>query len=458
MQAPEENLIANSSRPGSQRKAWLITSIVIGIALVISAFVWFAISSKTTSVSEKTEGDEQSAPSDKVDIESGSAGIQITSVTSAPPIATIKATGVVEANDQQMQQISALASGRVSSVNVSLGDAVRPGMLLIRIESPQVAEMHGKLHEAETKLKLARATVERVKQAANRVFILKAKASFDEAESTLKRTKQLYAEGLTAGKDMVAAQSEFDRAKAEYNFQKDISLNKEVAEAVANLHTSETESEHIRDALKALDAQMGKDGEGTEHDISVLELRSPITGTVIDRMVNPGAGVEAGKPLLTIANTSTLWVIANVPEKDMTSIHLEMPATVQLEGRMIPGTVSYIDPRLNEDTRTSRVRIVIQNSNNRIQTGSFAQIEFRSTPPQGVVYVPTAAVQSMDGHDVVFVKESDGVFRARKVRTRPEIEGIVPVESGLSVDEKVAADGSFVLKSKMLKSQLGDDD
>jgi len=308
-------------------------------------------------------------------------------------------------------------------------------------------------------LNLARATLSRVKQAANRVAILKAKASLDEAIATLKRVEQLVAEGLSARKDLVSAQSEFERATAEFNFQKNISLNKEVAEAEANVKTTETETEHIRDSLAALDAELSEGDERSEHNISGLTLKAPISGAVIERLVNPGAGVEAGKPLLTIANTDKLWVIANVPEIAMSNVSLGMSAKVTVNNRTIMGKVSFIDPRLNEDTRTSRVRVIIENSSKPpIQTGSFAQVEFnRQAPRIGAVYVPVAAVQTVRGQRIVFVQQNQKQFKVRDVTVGEEVAGFTPILSGLKVGEVVSADGSFILKSKLMKSELGDD-
>lgn len=318
--------------------------------------------------------------------------------------------------------------------------------------------MHGKLHEAETKLELARITLIRAKQAASKVAILKAKASLDEAQSTLKRTNQLVSEGLSAGKDLVAAKSDFERAQAEYNFQKDISFNRDVADATAALKTAETEEAHIRESLQALNAQLPSQAEGSEHDISSLILRAPISGVIIDRSINPGTGIEAGKPLMTIADTSTLWVIANVPESEMRYVRLGMPARVSLDNRVITGNVSFIDPRLNEDTRTSRVRVVINNFDGKIQAGSFVQVALMRPVDQTVFYVPSTAVQQVDGSPVVFVQNKTGLFSVRKVEAGDETQGQVPIKQGLSVGEKIAVEGSFVLKSKLLKGQLGDED
>ena len=107
------------------------------------------------------------------------AGIETIPVTKRAAIALVRVTGTVEANQQQMQQVTPLVSGRVESVRAALGDRVRKGVALAVISSPQVAEKHGKLHEAETRLALA--------------------------EATLRRTRRLIELGAGAGKDLTAA-------------------------------------------------------------------------------------------------------------------------------------------------------------------------------------------------------------------------------------------------------------
>lgn len=456
MQAPEdiESTVGTKTQKNNAR-GWLVTAIVIAVAGVICLALWFGLSKRSPSEPAK---EEQESKTNSVDVGSAATAVRVITVGSQAPSSIFTVAGTVEPNQQQLQQVTPLVAGRVENIYVALGDYVKAGSLLLRIDSPQVAEQHGKLHEAETRLKLAKINLDRVQQAANRVSVLKAKATLDEAEATLKRTKQLVSEGLTARKDLVAAQSEYERAKADYNFQKDISLNREVTEAKAELQTAQTETEHIRDGLKALDAHLGGE-EGIEHEISKIELRAPISGTVIERFVNPGAGFEQGKPLLTIANTTILWVIANVPETQMATVKIGSPATVKLGSKEVPGRVSYIDPRLNEDTRTSRVRIEISNPSNRIQVGSFAQVEFRApSTVDSTVFVPTASVQTVEGKPVVFVKESNGKFIVRNIQIGAPSSGMVPVLTGLRNGEQIAADGSFVLKSKLLKDQFGDDD
>jgi cobalt-zinc-cadmium efflux system membrane fusion protein len=97
-------------------------------------------------------------------------------VTERPAVALLHSTGTVEANQQQSQQATPLVGGRIERVNVSLGDRVRAGAVLAVIASPQIAQMHGKLHEAETQQSLAERNLERVLRAENRVAVLSSKA------------------------------------------------------------------------------------------------------------------------------------------------------------------------------------------------------------------------------------------------------------------------------------------
>jgi multidrug efflux pump subunit AcrA (membrane-fusion protein) len=119
------------------------------------------------------------------------AKLEFGAIASRPAGGQLRVAGSVEINQQQMQQATPLVSGRVERVYVALGDRVRAGQPLGLISSPQIAQMHGKLHEAETKLGLAERELERVLKAENRVEVLKARARLDQAEAALKRTSRL---------------------------------------------------------------------------------------------------------------------------------------------------------------------------------------------------------------------------------------------------------------------------
>ncbi len=394
------------------------------------------------------------------------AHIEIEGVTERPAVALLQSTGTIEINQQQSQQATPLVGGRVERVNVSLGDRVRAGAVLAVISSPQIAQMHGKLHEAETQRALAERNLERVLRAENRVAVLSAKARLDEAEATLRRVRRLVELGAGAGKDLIAAETAQRTAKAEYEFQSNISLSREVQEARAAVETARVDVSHIRDEMRALGAPVPEGEQHNHHkDTSLVAVRAPVSGMVTERLVNAGAGVESGRPLFTIGNLSTVWVIANVPEAQIAQVHVGTPVEITattLGDTRSSGRVAYIDPQLNEDTRTARVRIEMPNPGERLKTGMFVQVGFQSgTPAEGhELVIRSEALQRIGERTVVFVprEPEPGTFAVREVQVGAESGGYTRVIAGLELGQKVVTKGSFTLKTQMMKGELGDHD
>lgn len=462
--------LSKSSIPFLKDRRWVIIAIVAAVAIVgiVAALMIFRGRSvephNETAAAAKT-ADEKNSPSE-VQLTAAAlqaAGVEMEAVTQRPAVARLKVTGTVETNAQQTQSVTPLVSGRVDRVNVSQGDRVNVGAVLATISSPEVAEMHGKLLEAETQLKLAERNLARVQRAENRAAVLQAKAKLDEAEATLKRTKKLIELGVGAGKDLISAQTTYDGAKAEYEFQSNISLNREVAQAQAEVETARVDVEHQRRSLTALGDPAAQGGQtDPNHNISLVVVRSPVAGTVTERLVNSGAGVQAGTALFTIANISNVWVIANVPETQVASLRVGTPAEIRsaaFGNETHTGRVNYIDPRLNEETRTARVRVELPNPGERLKAGMFVEVGFQASTNSATgeeLVVPSAAVQRIDERSVVFIpKEGEtGVFLVRDVELGGEVEGYHRVLSGLKLGERVITKGSFTLKTQLLKSAL----
>lgn len=465
LECKEHHTVSIKTPQAKERKFSPALSWIIAFALILSAVLitfqsWAALEAR-----RNNKPDFQTTQSDNTSVQLTAAAsslnpIRMIKVDRQIPSRIFVVPGSIEANHKHIQQITPLVTGRVKDVFVSTGQQIKKGDLLVVIESPQVAELHGKLHEANSRVELAKSELYRVKEAANQVNILKAKAALDEAEATLKRNRLLVAEGLVPGKDLIAAESTWRQAQAEYEFQKNISLNSEIAKAQSELNTQSTEVDHLRDGLKSLDANVESKLEEQNHDISRIELRAPISGLVLERSVNPGSGVDVGKPLLTLADTSAVWAIANVPEKQVSDVHKGMPVTVSLDGRTFTGEVNYIDPRINEDTRTARVRIKIKNYSTSLPIGSFVDVEFKTqdVDPKAVVYVPESAVQDLDGRKTVFIKTGSGKFRIRTVHVGPTCSNMIPIYKGLAAGQEIVADGSFVLKSTVQKEKFGGDE
>lgn len=444
---------------------------IFAIVSVVALVLWSRRASpRSAEVTINTPGQEDEHVGQEVKLSPealAAVGIEVEGVTQRPAVALITVTGTVETNQQQTQQATPLVSGRVERVNVVLGDRVRAGSVLAIISSPEVAEMHGKLREAETRLRLAERTLQRVQRAENRVAVIQAKAKLDEAEATLRRTRRLIELGAGAGKDLVAAEAAHKSAKAEYDYQNNISVNREVQQAQAEVETARVDVAHLRQSLVTLgDPVAGTGRDEHRADISLVTLRSPVSGMVVERQVNVGAGIQAGAPLFTIANISTVWVIANVPEAQVGSVRMGTPAEVRstaLGNDAMAGRVNYIDPRLNEETRTARVRIEIPNRDERLKTGMFVQVGFQAGAGMAggeELMVRSEAVQRIGDRSVVFIPKEDepGAFEVRDVEVGGETEGYQRVISGLKLDEKVVTKGSFTLKTQMMKGEMGEHD
>lgn len=464
----EKDAFNQKPTSGGRNRHLLIVGAVAVVALLVVLVAFLLLRGRTAPPPTKAEASEESTTPNEVKLTPEAlkaSGIEKEGVTQRPAVALLKVTGTVETNPQQTQSVTALVSGRVQRVAVVIGDRVRAGSIVAVVSSPEVAEMHGKLREAETRLQLAERNLARLQRAENRVGVIQARAKLDEAEANLKRTKRLIELGVGAGKDLVAAEANYKTAKAEYDFQSNISLNREVQQAQAEMETARVDAGHIRQSLVTLDAHLSEgQRDKPNENISLVNIRAPVSGTVTERLVNAGAGIQPGTPLFTIANISTVWVIANVPESQVGSLHVGTPAELRSAAVSggIAGHVNYIDPKLNEETRTARVRVEIANPGERLKAGMFVEVGFQTNTGASAgeeLMVPATAVQRIGDRSVVFIPKEgeEGTFEARDVELGGEVDGYHRVLSGLKLGERVVTKGSFTLKTQLMKSGLGEE-
>ena len=418
---------------------------------------------------EHAEGGEEHG--EEVELEPATlaaAGIELEGVTSRPAVARLLTTGTIENNPQNTQSVTPLVGGRVEQVNVRVGDSVSRGQVLAVVASPQIAQMHGKLHEAETALGIAERNYERVRRTENQVAVLAAKARLDEAEATLKRTRRLIELGAGAGKDLTAAETSYRTAKAEFDFQSNISLNREIGEARAAVETARVDVKHIRDEMRALGVRLDGHDDDDNHsqNTALVPVVAPAAGMVTERPINPGAGIEAGTTLFVLSNLSSVYAVASVPEAQMPLIRIGTGAEIHspaLGENAINARVTYIDPNLNEDTRTGRVRLEVANPGNRLRAGMFVEIGFNTGTNAATgeeLVVPSAAIQRIAETNVVFVPVDGepGTFKAETIEIGAETNGYTRIVGGLELGERVVTKGSFALKTAMQKGELGDHD
>ena len=294
--------------------------------------------------------------------------------------------------------------------------------------------------------------------------VLQSKARLDQADSTLKRTKRLIELGAGAGKDLISAETNYKTAKADYDFQSTIALNKEIQEAKADVETSQVDLIHIEDEMRSLGVSYSRN-QPDDHtkDTSLVAVRAPLSGVITERKFNAGAGVEAAMPIFAISNLSTIYVIANVPEASVRRLSIGSVAEIRSESfGTINGRIAYIDPRLDETTRSARVRLEVPNEGGKLRQGMFAEVGFQtgSGAASGEELVVTSeAIQRMGEKTIVFIPRENeaGVFDVREVESGGEIDGYTRIVSGLRIGEKVVTKGSFTLKTQFEKAAAGEE-
>ena len=467
-----EGEIAESDSSASKPKkmlAWIVTAAIIGL-IAILGIAWVvtrksAANVKDTDATKEETKTDEGGKEVKLSPEAlNSAGIETEGVTSRPAIALLDTTGTVENNPQQTQAVSPLISGRVQEVYVSIGDRVTAGQTLATISSTEITEALGKLHEAENRLDIARKNYERVRRTENRVGILQAKAKLDEAEATLKRTKRLIELGAGAGKDLISAETNYKTAKADYDFQRNITLNKEIQEAESEVKTAEIDVKHQRQSLQSIGVNI-RVGDEDVKNIALVPVRAPLSGIVTERTISAGSGVQSGQQMFMLSNISSVWITANVPQQQLGLINIGSIAQVKttaLGDQTINARVTYIDPSINEDTRTAKVRLAVANPGERLRAGMFVEVGFQTGTNSAngeELVVPSDAIQRVGEKNIVFVpKENEaGAFEVREVETGADTNGYTRIKSGLKLGEVVVTKGSFTLKTQLQKGELGEE-
>lgn len=183
-----------------------------------------------------------------------------------------------------------------------------------------------------------------------------------------------------------------------------------------------------------------------------LTLVSPVNGIVIKRMVTQGQRVQAGMPLLEVADLSTVWVEADIYEYELPWVRVGQHATMTLTylpGETFHGRVQYIYPYLQESTRTARVRLAFRNPGLKLKPDMYAQVEIVSPLKQATVVIPSEAVLNTGEKQHVFLALGQGHFAPQEIKVGVRGgDGLVQVLSGLKGGEEVVTSAQFLLDSE----------
>jgi membrane fusion protein, heavy metal efflux system len=316
--------------------------------------------------------------------------------------------GTVAPNEHALAEITTLVRGRVVDVYVDLGQQVKTGDLLAMLYS-------GELGMAQS-------------------AYLKADAKLNVAEKSYARAQMLLAE-------KVIGLAEAQRREGDM-----LAIRAEKREARDRLELYGMSDELIR--------QLDRD-----HKIkSYVPISAPFDGRIIARNLTKGEVVETTSKLFTVADLSEVWVLANIPEKDIPYIrHDAGPAQrVDVQVNAYPnevfvGKVTYVGDVLDTATRTMNLRLELPNPNRALKPEMFATIRVYGEPEPDVLMVPEAAVQRERDRRFVFVQQDARTYLVRDVRVGASNGEVIKVLDGLREGEPVVVKGAFVLKSEMVE-------
>lgn len=316
--------------------------------------------------------------------------LQLATVEASDIERPLTAPGVIEAAAEKLVKIAPPVPGRVVRLHRSLGDTVKAGDPLFTLDSAEVSTA--------------------------RSDNAKAQATVLQARRDFERQKRL--------------------------FDADIAAKKEYETAQLIMASAESDARAASDRL----AQLGTTADA--HSRRDYVLRSPISGRVVEM-----AGAQGGywndinAPIMTVADLSTVWLSANVAERDIGQLMLGQQAHITLNAyphQTIEGRVRYIGELLDPETRSIKVRVAVENRDGRFRPGMFARVAFNG-PKQAALTVPASALLQNGLATRVFVEKAAFSFEPRTVTVGVQMGERIEVLSGLQAGERIVVKEGVLL-------------
>ncbi len=494
----EEKDAVEQGAPKRKQRRLLIAVSALAVVAVVGLAAWYLLSRSNNQAGKPVPAPrsiniEQSATDTAINggqtltiapEQAERAGIKTETVGEGLALETGEpATGVVQANAYRETPVVSLVGGIVRRISFELGENVQSGQPAAIIFSDEFAAAQSRYIALLTELDNARKNYERTQKLVRinqpgRTELDQATAQLKTAEAMLEehhkhheRTIKLVSIGAasreeleqattklkTAEAEVVAARQRLGRAKQLLDINP--ATRSESEEAANKLRSAESELASVRQKLLLYGAspQRISSLRSVSQINSEIAVPAPISGTVTSRTVNQGEVVDANKELLRVTDLSSVWVIAQVYEKDLARLRTGSGASVTTDAypnQIFRGQVAYIDPRLDENTRTAQVRVELENPNRALKIGMYVRVAFGALgqAEQTAPLIPASAVQNLGSQQVVFVAASEpNVFEMRGVRLGAETNGQYQVLEGLSVGDKIVTSGSFLLRAEFLK-------
>jgi cobalt-zinc-cadmium efflux system membrane fusion protein len=338
------------------------------------------------------------------------AGIRTVAATAGTAASQLRIPGVVQPNAYREIAVTSLVSGRVTQVHAELGARVNAQDPLATIYSPELAE-------AQTAFIAARAE----------------QATHQQRQT---RTQRLTAIGAATREELEMHEAERARIDAAV----------EIARS--------------RLALLGIPEERTQRLGGPQDVITTIPVRAPFAGVVTRRAANVGQNIDPATPLFTIVDLSTVWVIGDLFERDFARVRVGSPVSVTsaaYRGLALRGRVSYIDPQVQQETRTAKLRVEVPNASGQLRLGMYVDVELGDLGERSGVFVPKTALQVVGSDAVVYVADEAqrGRFIERKVEVGASAGDRILVIAGLQPGEAVVTDGVFFVRAERERQAAG---
>lgn len=335
-------------------------------------------------------------------------GISVDTARSGAVHRTLTLTGEICVNSDRLAHIVPRAPGVVRSVHKKLGDTVKANEVMARIESRALAD---------------------------------AKADY-----------------LTSLERRNLAQVDFEREERLWKNQ--ISAEQEYLDARQVLAEAKIQLRSAGQKLVAMgfsEAYLKELPGASEAELTRMTIRAPFDGTVIEKHITLGEVVGDDSAVFTVADLSTVWLDLQVHERHLGDLCCGQPVTVTVPPSTIPirGSIEYIHPIVDEQTRTVMARMSLPNTNGEMRPGTFVTATVATDALDAKIAVSRDAVQYFEDSPVVFVYDGAS-FTARQVTLGKSDDRFVEVIEGLLSGERFATAGSFRLKAEIDKRTAGD--
>ena len=329
------------------------------------------------------------------------AGIRTEPVAVQPIRAQFSVSATIQPNRDRYAHVAPRIPGRILSVPAKAGDEVKSGQVLAQLDSVEMGEAHSAYLQAASQESLARADFE--------------------------RADRLFKEEVVPQKEHLRARSEFEKARA-------------AAQAAA-------------DKLRMMGVPAARSGAAQ----SSFPVVAPFAGTIIEKDAVIGELAQPDKSLFTVADLSTVWIEANLNERDLARVTTGATAEVTVQAypdERFRGKVIHVSGSVDKESRTIRARIEVPNRARKLKPEMFATARIEAETLGKGITVPAEAVSLVDGKKVVFIQEVDG-FESREVEMGEDVGGRQVVKAGLHEGEKVVTAGAYAIKARLQKSKIG---